>query len=330
MAAIYNEIDRNACAWLRQLIAMNKITSGNIAETSIHNMPGPWSAWLEEPQCFAWVHWFAGIGGWDLALQMAGWPKHKQIWTASCPCQPYSIAGKQKGNSDERDLWPDFFRVVKHFRPTTVVGEQVSSAIRAGWMDRLQKDMEAEGYTVGHIVLGAHSVNAPHQRQRLYWFATTKNLVPNADANEHRCPEQFNESREWDSSEPGHCPVIDWSDIRNSRLDDFSGERRERRRRIHRVSKNARINKAGNWQEWERFVSKSDGKSRPIEPGVAPVVDGLPRGVVPSSYRGLEIDANNSAEARTMRIRGYGNAIVPQVAATFVRGLMDMIGVIAE
>ena len=61
-----------------------------------------------------------------------------------------------------------------------------------------------------------------------------------------------------------------------------------------------------------------DGKWRPVKPGLVPLVNGLPRGVVPSRYVGLEIDADNSAEARAVRLKGYGNAIDPELAAMFL------------
>ena len=114
-------------------------------------------------------HFFAGIGGWSLALKLAGWPEDRPVWTGSCPCQPYSTAGKQRGNADERDLWPAFFRLIAECRPEFVFGEQVENAIRHGWLDRVYADLEREEYAVGAAVLGAHSVGAPHRRYRLYW-----------------------------------------------------------------------------------------------------------------------------------------------------------------
>src|SRR6185437_12570475 len=111
----------------------------------------------------------AGIGGWAHALALAGWPNDQPVWTGSCPCQPFSAAGKGGGESDPRHLWPVWFRLIKECRPHLIVGEQVANAIGHGWLDLVSTDLEGEGYAVGAVVLGAHSVGAPHQRQRLWW-----------------------------------------------------------------------------------------------------------------------------------------------------------------
>lgn len=116
---------------------------------------------------FVQAHWFAGICGWPLALQLAGVPATARLWTGSCPCQPFSTAGKGLAQADERHLWPVFFDLIRQCHPETVFGEQVASAIGHGWLDGISADLEAEGYACGAAVLGAHSVKSPHQRQRL-------------------------------------------------------------------------------------------------------------------------------------------------------------------
>ena len=78
----------------------------------------------------------------------------------------------------------------------------------------------------------------------------------------------------------------------------------------------------GFWRDADWLLCR-DGKWRPVEPGTFPLVDGLPRGVVPSSRIGMAFDANKTAEARVMRLRGYGNAINPIQAALFVESFMD-------
>ena len=98
------------------------------------------------------------------------WPDARPLWTASVPCQPFSAAGKQRGFADDRDLWPDFMRLVRACRPGCVAGEQVASA--AGpWLHRARADMEAEGYDFQCVSLPACAVDAPHIRQRLWWVA---------------------------------------------------------------------------------------------------------------------------------------------------------------
>ncbi len=165
MTAYYNEIDPFAVAWLRELIREGVIADGIVDDRSIE---------IVEPRDldgFTQCHFFAGIGVWSYALRRAGWPDDRPVWTGSCPCQPFSAAGKGEGFADPRHLWPAWFRLARVHRPVTVLGEQVSSAIRNHWLDLVSADMEAEGYAVGSVVFGSHSVGAPHQRQRVYFVA---------------------------------------------------------------------------------------------------------------------------------------------------------------
>lgn len=161
----YNEYDKKTAAWLRELIRQGLLPDGIVDERSIVDIkPSDLTGYT---QC----HFFAGIGGWSLALQLAGWPSDRPVWTGSCPCQPFSTAGKGLAQADERHLWPVFFNLIKECKPDTVFGEQVASAIGKGWLDGISADLETEGYACGATVLGAHSVGAPHIRQRLYWVA---------------------------------------------------------------------------------------------------------------------------------------------------------------
>jgi DNA (cytosine-5)-methyltransferase 1 len=79
----------------------------------------------------------------------------------------------------------------------------------------------------------------------------------------------------------------------------------------------------GDWGRYD-IIACADGKSRRVEPGTFPLVDGLPRGVVPScDISGAYAQA--TAEERVMRLRGYGNAIVPQLAAEFIQAAVEAI-----
>ena len=161
----YNEFDKKAAAWLRELIKQGLIPQGDVDERSITEVQP------DEIKKYTQCHFFAGIGGWSRALQLANWPTNRAVWTGSCPCQPYSSAGKNHGDKDPRNLWPQFFRLIRQCKPDIVFGEQVASAIGHGWLDGISADLESENYACGAIVLGAHSVGAPHIRQRLYWVA---------------------------------------------------------------------------------------------------------------------------------------------------------------
>lgn len=81
------------------------------------------------------------------------------------PCQPFSVAGKQRGKEDDRYLWPEMVRVIKELRPTWVVGENVAGIINMA-LDTVLSDLEAADYTVRTFVIPACGVNAPHQRYR--------------------------------------------------------------------------------------------------------------------------------------------------------------------
>ncbi len=165
----YNELDRNAAAWLRSLAAAGHISPGEVNERSIADLTGV--------DCKPTSHFFAGIGGWDYALRLAGWPADRPVWTGSCPCQPFSAAGKRKGAADERHLWPAWFRLIRECHPPIIFGEQVAAAVGHGWLDGVFADLEGENYACGAVVLGAHSVGAPHIRQRLYWVAVAQHAI---------------------------------------------------------------------------------------------------------------------------------------------------------
>lgn len=165
MAAYYNEIDPYAVQWLRNLIAEGHIADGVVDDRSIEEVEP------DDLKEFTQCHFFAGIGAWSYALRLAGWPDDRPVWTGSCPCQPFSVAGKAGGFADERHLWPSFHHLIKERRPAAIFGEQVASKDGLAWLDLVQTDLEGEGYAVGAADLCAAGVGAPHIRQRLYWAA---------------------------------------------------------------------------------------------------------------------------------------------------------------
>lgn len=309
----YNEFDPQAAQWLRNLIASGLIPAGDVDERSIEDVrPNDLRGYT---QC----HFFAGIGGWPLALDLAGWPRDRPVWTGSCPCQPFSSAGRGDGFADQRHLWPAWFHLIRECRPNVVFGEQVASAIRHGWLDLVSADLEAEGYAVGGAVLGAHSVGAPHIRQRLYWVA-------DAGSKQGISGREFDAiGRRTDNAEQawmgGGSGMADADSQRHDRqhallrpevagrggVGDASGEGLDKQLSDAGVSQDARRNQEREAAQRTGWIGEwrvgADGKARLIEPGIEPLAHGV--------------------SARVVRLRAYGNAIVPQCAASFIRAFVE-------
>lgn len=258
MSVLYNENDPHAAAWLRRLVAAGHLPPGRVDSRSIVSLK---PSDLDEYTSF---HTFAGIGGWPLALRLAGWPDDRRVWTGSCPCQPFSSAGARCGLEDERHLWPAFFALIRECRPDVVLGEQVSSKDGLAWFDVVSADLEGEGYAVGALDTCAASVGAPHRRQRLFWVAY-------ADE-DGRLDERT--ARLHDQGQLGDDP------LRRSEMCPWGNP------------------------DWVFCDDPSGARWRPLEPGVVPLADGVPE--------------------RLGRLRGYGNAIVPQLGAAFVRSFMEV------
>jgi len=165
MTAYYNEIDPYAAQWLRNLIDGGHIASGDVDERSIVDVRA------DDLRGYDQCHFFAGIGGWSRGLRLAGWDDNAPAFTASCPCQPLSGAGKRKGHADERHLWPAFYRIVAECSPSIIFGEQVASADGREWLAGIRADLEVLGYACGASDLCAAGIGAPQIRQRIYWVA---------------------------------------------------------------------------------------------------------------------------------------------------------------
>ena len=289
MTSYYNEIEPYAAQWLRNLIAKGLISDGEVDTRSIVDVRP------DDLKDFDQCHFFAWIGGWSLAARLAGWPDDRPLWTGSCPCQPFSAAGKQKGQDDERHLWPEFFRLINACRPDVVMGEQVAAAVGKNWLDGVCADLEGVGYAVGAVVVPACAVGALHRRDRI-WFV--------ADAGSHRSQEPVYGSKgaqsEWRiSADRSQNDVADAGrsgremEVFDSRSSAATGG----------VGQTDRFRVRGSsWGNAEWAIG-ADGKARRVEPSIRLLAHGV--------------------SARVGRLRAYGNAIVPQVAAEVIGAFME-------
>jgi DNA (cytosine-5)-methyltransferase 1 len=171
----YNEFDEPTAWWLKGLSDNGVIPKGFVDTRSIVEVDP------DELKQYTQCHFFAGIGGWAYALMLAGVPKDLNVYTGSCPCQPFSNAGAKRGFEDERNLWKVFYEIIDRNRPSVVLGEQVDAAIRFGWLDVVCDDLESSGYSTGSSVLTASMLGSPHTRRRLYWGGVQKDVLENSD-----------------------------------------------------------------------------------------------------------------------------------------------------
>ena len=324
--AYYNENDPHMAQWLRNLIRRRAIMGGEVDERSIKDVDP------DDVRGYTRTHWFAGLGAWDYALQLAGWPKDRQVATMSCPCQPYSVAGMRKGQDDERDLWGEGFRIIEAVRPDTLFGEQVASADVIGkanggkpvsngsigsgtasvppvWIDRIRIDLERARYAFGTADIPAAGVGAPHIRSRICWVADAQN--PNG----RRTTDTADEGRR--IKETGGSGCVNGMAHANHPRSQRRGEQRFRRSGQRIIGAGGMgIDRTGDfWSEF-RVVECPDGRRRiPVaESGVFPLA--------PRSAFDLGRGGTHEGRSRSGMLRGYGNCIVPQVAAEFIRAFM--------
>lgn len=221
-AAYYNEIDPFAAQWLRNLIGAGHIAPGEVDERSIEDVTP------DDLRGFTQCHFFAGIGVWSHSLRLAGWPDDRPVWTGSCPCQPFSAAGKGDGFADERHLWPHFFHLISERRPQHVFGEQVASGYANTWFDLVQADLEGVGYAFGLVPFTSAGIGAPHIRERAYWVAHANSVISD---------------RGWDVRTPGRDEYSNGGD--DVRLADAGGEYKGSARNKEGAGESCRAGKDG-------------------------------------------------------------------------------------
>jgi DNA (cytosine-5)-methyltransferase 1 len=281
---------------------------------------------------------FSGIGGFDLAADWMGWenifhcewmpfprqvlhyhfPKslsyeditktdftiHRgsiDILTGGFPCQPYSSAGKRLGKEDERHLWPHMLRAIQEIEPTYVVGENVRGL--TNWnggvvFEEVCVDLESCGYEVQPILLPACAVGAPHRRDRVWFVATNSNNL-----RQYQC-ERINEVN---TSEGREYAFNDFDEnVGQGFIINTNSER------LKRGIPTELIGQFPNQKNSNEINLLSNGRRRkelsfarfPTQSPICGGDDGLP----------TQLDGITFSKWRQESIKGYGNAIVPQVA----------------
>ncbi|MHA9361044.1 DNA cytosine methyltransferase [Klebsiella pneumoniae] len=353
-AAYYNEIDPFAAQWLRNLIAAGHIAPGEVDERSIEDVTP------DDLKGFTQCHFFAGIGVWSHSLRLAGWPDDRPVWTGSCPCQPFSAAGKGDGFADERHLWPHFFHLISERRPQHVFGEQVASGNANTWFDLVQADLEGVGYAFGLVPFTSAGIGAPHIRERAYWVAESageqcQKLLPGlaqgVGAEGGRSPAKSTGLCSVGSLDNANKPRLErhfWNDSAAGReraagpatapgvLDGLANTTGQ----LHHQC-NDGANECGRQGDTEQnrmggepvraievngfwrdadWLFCRDGKWRPVEPGTFPLVDGAAARLGRVEPGVARVASSN----RVGRLKGYGNAINAQAAAAFIRAYMGV------
>jgi DNA (cytosine-5)-methyltransferase 1 len=278
---------------------------------------------------------FSGIGGFELAAEALGWKTlftceidsfcqrilsyywpgavhykdikqfnakefkgQIDILTGGFPCQPFSLAGKRNGTSDDRYLWPNMLRVIREVRPTWVVAENVYGLIN--WneglvFEQIHTDLEAEGYQVQSFILPAAGVNAPHRRCRVW-------IVAYSDSNGQHRSDCTNEKQPGKARQHAQCypkPLGNTPNCNKPRLERSKNSGNIEKKRKNPVKQFARLLFHNNWEDW------------PTEPALCGINDGLPK----------DLDGITLPKWRKESIKGYGNAIVPQVALQIFKAI---------
>ena len=236
------------------------------------------------------------------------------VITGGYPCQPFSVAGKQKGEKDDRHLWPSMLEIIAQVRPAWVICENVTGHIALG-LDKVLLDLETEGYSSRTFIVPACSVNAPHRRDRLWIVAHSndtrqpaseggrennrdkeRNDISGsgedvADSDSRRCKKRETESKAFSRAAiSGSTDVADSGSTRSATRVSGSVKREE--------GLAGKSLDSGN-----QHGGGQTGNHWAVEPGMGRVADGIP--------------------GRVARLKALGNAVVPQIPMMIGQAILE-------
>lgn len=298
MKNYYNEFDPFASEWLKKLINQKVIPNGDVDNRSITEVHA------DDLKGYKQCHFFAGIGGWSEALRLANWPPDRNVWTGSCPCQPFSYAGNKKGKEDERHLWPVWFNLIRECRPATIFGEQVASAVAHGWLDDVYQGMESEGYAIGAAILPACGGGAPHKRDRLFFVGDSKHYGSSGGQVTGGDVAGLPDHQKRKDSAIKFKGASESCNVANTINTGLQGEIGRRETGEEGLPSGYVAKRGGGFWDSGRWIACPDGKQRIVEPSICLLADGVSN--------------------RVGKLRGYGNAIVPQVASEFIKTFLEI------
>ena len=272
----------------------------------------------------------------DLANDPARLVPDCEILTAGYPCQPFSTAGKRKGAEDDRHLWPYIMQIVTCKRPTWCVFENVSGHISLG-LDKVLSDLEAEDYSTRTFIIPACAVDAPHRRDRI-WIVAHSNRSSDRRTSQSN-EEAYGEIPEWDDSgitdQSGKiCDTSLGNSEHNGQLTSrdiqtSEGSQKGSKKKVKQSSRpSSRAKNVANTKSVKLDEQQCDNQPKKNEQG------GLRRKVGASSfdtrsptYWSTEPNVGRVAHGipkRVDRIKGLGNAIVPQIAEQIGRVIKEI------
>ncbi|MHB8280773.1 MAG: DNA cytosine methyltransferase [Candidatus Humimicrobiaceae bacterium] len=216
------------------------------------------------------------------------------VLSGGFPCQPFSVAGKRAGKADDRDLWPQMFRIIHELQPRWVLGENVIGFVNME-LDRTIFNLENEGYEVQPFIIPACSVQAPHERKRVFIVAHSRcalrqgGVVGKSHENENRDRDAHILKRSSGTSEY-YVANADSERLQAQRITERLREKEGETR--SGFKRGSLLGEKWNTTRWEP------------EPAVGRVANGIPN--------------------RVDRLKCLGNAVVPQQVYPILKAIYEI------